>query len=36
MLTSLDIQELNDDAAAVSDDTAAECEATLTEDGDWN
>jgi hypothetical protein len=36
MLTSLDIQELADDAIAVSDDYATECEAVLAQEEDWN
>lgn len=36
MLTSLDIQELADDALAVSDDYATECETVLTQEQDWN
>jgi len=36
MLTSLDIQELADDAIAASDDYAAECVAVVAQEQDWN
>ena len=36
MLTSLDIQELADDAAAISDNYAEECVAINAEEQDWN